>query len=618
MTRNARFLAPLFLMLLVGCMPPDPASLPDVQQCDDPADVTCPDSTSECSGCTADCQVAECSTPDIEPQECMAGDVQCQECVEPTECEGEPNCPNIGVCEGVDFARCSDGQWVCNFDDVPQFELGGERSCDGLDNDCDGLTDENVDVALAPCLTVGLCAEFAPACLGGEWVCSYTDSENFQADGETSCDGLDNNCDGNTDEELCQVCTPPEARCGESGVQECALDGNSYDETTCSEGTVCMGPGVCTVDGEFVVSQDEMGNRSGPVAAHRKEIIDLAWVAEGFDGSSDAVVGRQLSENATPIGQEILLNEFTLGSQYAPFFGGNEDNLLVGWTSQNQDGDGSGLFGLELGTDGTFGPEYQLTPSALQDQYSGALFSLDEGYLLVWSQKETSWGNLAGARLTPEGWPLPFTGLLSTVDEENDSQVGGIVLDEDTVLLVWQRSTAVSGTIQMAQIDVQSWTPEAAPSILVGPESGEFCQSPSVVRVGEQIFVAWVELVSSRWCLQRHDLALAPVGSRLCQDIGASSNIWVKLNVLSGDRVLVSWQGGSMLEGEIRSQALGMDGALVGMERLVAEGQLNPDSPPDILVLAGDRVATFWSEQTASSLYRIMGRIYQWDAEIAQ
>jgi hypothetical protein len=55
-----------------------------------------------------------------------------------------------GVCVGQEEsgALCVQGGWLCAFDWVDTYE-SVETSCDGLDNDCDGLVDEGLSQAFA-------------------------------------------------------------------------------------------------------------------------------------------------------------------------------------------------------------------------------------------------------------------------------------------------------------------------------------------------------------------------------------------------------------------------------------------------------------------------------------
>ena len=81
-----------------------------------------------------------------------------------------------------------------------------QEQCNGVDDDCDGATDENPAIPLCE-KQAGVCAgarKTESLCVAGTWLaCSdatyAAHSAAYQAP-ETACDGLDNDCDGTTDE----------------------------------------------------------------------------------------------------------------------------------------------------------------------------------------------------------------------------------------------------------------------------------------------------------------------------------------------------------------------------------------------------------------------------------
>ena len=105
----------------------------------------------------------------------------------------------IGTCSGIQ-ACTADGWSLCNA--LPPVK----ESCDGIDNNCNGKTDETfaatidgVDVPLGGPCGKGVCA-------GGTVICSNDGkktacSTDLAFPPKDQCDKLDNDCDGQTDED---------------------------------------------------------------------------------------------------------------------------------------------------------------------------------------------------------------------------------------------------------------------------------------------------------------------------------------------------------------------------------------------------------------------------------
>jgi hypothetical protein len=105
----------------------------------------------------------------------------------------------------------------CN-DNDPNINPGKMEICDGKDNDCDGQTDEGFNVGQSCSVGLGECART------GQYVCKADGfgTECNAVAGAPSleiCDGKDNDCNGQIDENLTRACyTGPS---GTQGVGEC-------------------------------------------------------------------------------------------------------------------------------------------------------------------------------------------------------------------------------------------------------------------------------------------------------------------------------------------------------------------------------------------------------------
>jgi hypothetical protein len=158
------------------------------------------------------------------------------------------NCPK--VVNRSQEERDGDGMGdACDrYDCVPD---GQPEVCDGIDNDCDHLTDARPDgrpiVAPSPCATglPGRCAEGHRICAaGGRVVCRVDVSPR-----EERCDQVDEDCDGEIDEGVRNAC----GTCGDAPAEQCnGLDDDCDGEI---DERAVAGPGLCGEHGVCVLGE---------------------------------------------------------------------------------------------------------------------------------------------------------------------------------------------------------------------------------------------------------------------------------------------------------------------------------------------------------------------------
>jgi len=163
---------------------------------------------------------------------CSCTDGQQQACY-----SGPPATQGIGPCHGGNQS-CSSGQWgACQGQVVPGIEI-----CDNVDNNCDTVVDDGNPGGGTACTTgqPGVCAAGATVCSGGSVACTPVQP----AGAEICGDGLDNDCDGQTDEgcgcvhDVCTAGAALTAGCSACVAAICASD--SYCCTTAWD-SLCIG-----------------------------------------------------------------------------------------------------------------------------------------------------------------------------------------------------------------------------------------------------------------------------------------------------------------------------------------------------------------------------------------
>jgi hypothetical protein len=271
------------------CLPAD--------SCDAPPD--CTDNDGDGYGVGASCLGPDCddAATDVHPGLMDLCDGRNDDCDEVTDEDFAVETCGVGAC--VASSACVGGQVVACSPGVP---VGDDSLCNGLDDDCDGSVDEAY--VAQPC-GFGVCAAESSCENGQEIACVPGDP--LLAD-DTTCDGVDDDCNGQEDEDFVgQSCG--EGACGATGVCRNGVpicEENpplAPDDFTCNgvdddcdgetdeefSPVTICGLGACRRDGFCDAEQGGEVCTPGPAPAVTDETCD--GVDDDCDGQTDEECG---------------------------------------------------------------------------------------------------------------------------------------------------------------------------------------------------------------------------------------------------------------------------------------------------------------------------------------
>ncbi len=366
------------------------------------------------------------------------------------DCDGETDESDCGCTpgsktscyDGPDESRgvgiCRDGHTICRGDNTWGECLGqvlpeDSESCDGLDEDCDGVTDEDT-ANPGYCLQLGVCRGTEATCQDGAWQCPYPPEYQFP---DSTCDGLDNDCDGIADSGIdcagacCaqgQICLFDNCVDDQGG---CLSDADCQEDSYCQDGE-CIPYGIgprpdtnpdCTrliVAGLFQPSLqcEWQGPPAGDTYPSHLQVLGTPIVVDldldddpatirpsivfnSYDGlDGDSGVMTTLDGVLRIIDGSDCQTQFSLG----PYLNGCNPPAAA-----DLDGDGRPEIVVHLNTGGVLAYRYDVSAGSFQTLWTG---HDSNGTPVTFAEGATGWGGPSIADLDDDGLPEVLSGGL--------------------------------------------------------------------------------------------------------------------------------------------------------------------------------------------------------------
>ena len=193
---------------------------------------------------------------------------------------------------------------------------------------------------------------------------------------------------------------------------------------------------------EFQVNTHTNDSQFDPqITVLSNEYIVIIWTSINQDGSGSGIYGQLLSHDAKKVSKEFKVNTYIMNNQNKPRITAlKNDKFVICWDSFAQDGDNSGIFARIFSAQAEkLGMEFQVNTYTSSEQFNPEIIALlDGGFVICWTssgQDGEQTGIYAKRFSAPPAQPfLHELKPFSLIEPDNDSTI-----NTTTATLIWQQ-----------------------------------------------------------------------------------------------------------------------------------------------------------------------------------
>ena len=238
---------------------------------------------------------------------------------------------------------------------------------------------------------------------------------------------------------------------------------------------------------EIPLNEATLGDRRAPSLAPGADFGFLAtWSSEGQDGDGSGVFARRFDRAGEPMGGEFQVNSFTTGTQDEPSIDSEGNGAFVIAWSSGADGDRD-VHARRFATDGSpVGGEFLVNSYSTGDQHSPDVRKLANGFVVVWTShvQDGDGDGVYGQKFSVNGVP---DGAEFRVNETTtgDQRTPRLALRSDGFIAVWQ---SVGQDGDQGGIFARAYDPDGGSEFQVNDATAGDQSQPDVETVGGYLF----------------------------------------------------------------------------------------------------------------------------------